>query len=167
MGLKEHLRKTLVQTRQFTLELLSTFQKPEEWVFQVHPHANHAMWFIGHVSTSDNFFIRMLDATQVRDKPEFTDKFGTGSEPAGDVAAYPPADEVLAYMAERRAKLLELLDRMSEDDLRTKTPPGTPPFLQDFAAVFNMAAWHESMHAGQLTVARRALGHPQVMGGPS
>jgi len=34
--------------------------------------------------------------------------------------------------------------------------------LADYAAVFEMAIWHEGLHSGQLSSVRRALGHGPV-----
>ena len=62
-------------------------------------------------------------------------------------------------MRERRVVLLSVLDGMSDDDLARKTPDGAPEFLPDVASVFELAVWHEGQHSGQLSVARRALGH--------
>ena len=38
--------------------------------------------------------------------------------------------------------------------------------LPDFAAVFETAIWHEGLHCGQITVARRALGFPPLVDAP-
>jgi hypothetical protein len=62
-------------------------------------------------------------------------------------------------MRERRAALLDLLRAQSDDDLSRPTQPGSPAFLPDVASVFELAAWHEGLHAGQMSVARRVLGH--------
>jgi hypothetical protein len=62
-------------------------------------------------------------------------------------------------MRERRAALLCVLDELDESAFSQAMPKGTPDFLSDVASVFEMAIWHEGMHSGQLTVARRALGH--------
>ena len=69
-------------------------------------------------------------------------------------------EEVLAYMRERRAVLLELLADLSDEDLAKPTPEGAPEFLPDIGSVFETAVWHEGLHSGQLSVARRALGFP-------
>jgi uncharacterized damage-inducible protein DinB len=60
---------------------------------------------------------------------------------------------------------LESLDKMSEEDLSKQIPPGGPPFLTDNASMFELLVWHEGLHAGQLSIARRALGHAPLMGG--
>ena len=87
-----------------------------------------------------------------------------GSQPTNNPADYPPVEEVIAFMRERRQTLLEVLDAASEDDLAKPAPEGAPDFLPDVASVFEMAAWHEGLHSGQLSVARRGLGNAPLFG---
>lgn len=159
---KERLKLQLTSVRESSERLLADFKTPEEWTFQVHPACNHALWFAGHMTTIDNFFLSLISPEKARPLPDFQTKFGMGSHPSRDPAAYPPPDEVLAAMRERRQALLQTLDELSEEDLAKKTPVGAPDFLPDFASVFELAIWHEGQHSGQLTVARRALGHPPL-----
>ena len=145
--------------RQMSERLLEDFKTPEQWTFQVHPACNHALWFVGHMATSDNFFLSLVAPEKSRQLPDFQSKFGMGSQPTNDPAAYPPPESVLATMRERRQTLLEVLDGLKDEDLAKKTPDGAPDFLPDVASVFELAIWHEGQHNGQLTVARRAMGH--------
>jgi uncharacterized damage-inducible protein DinB len=159
MGLKQRLQRQLLNIRQMSERLLADFKTPQEWTYQAHPACNHALWFAGHMATSDDFFLSLVAPDQVRHLPDFQTKFGMGSQPTNDPAAYPTAESVQAVMHERRESLLAALDRMTEDDLSKKTPDGAPEFLPDVASVFELAVWHEGQHRGQLSVARRALGH--------
>jgi len=159
MQLKQRLQRNLTSMRQNSERLLADFKTPEQWTYQVHPACNHALWFAGHMATSDNFFLSMVAPEKVRPLPEFQAKFGMGSQPTSDPAAYPQPKSVLETMRERRSTLLDVLEGLSEDDLAKKTPAGSPDFLPDFGSVFELAIWHEGQHSGQLTVARRALGH--------
>src|SRR5688500_6492965 len=159
MQLKDRLQRNLANMRQNSERLLSDFKTPEQWTYQVHPACNHALWFAGHMATSDNFFLSLVAPDKVRKLPEFQAKFGMGSQPTNDPAAYPGPDAVLEIMRERRRTLLEVLNGLNEDDLGRKTPAGSPEFLPDVGSVFELAIWHEGQHSGQLTVARRALGH--------
>ncbi|HEY1064891.1 MAG TPA: DinB family protein [Pirellulales bacterium] len=162
MNVKTRLDERFRVTRAFTDKLLAAFRTPEDWVYQVQPHLNHALWVVGHLAHTDNFFLSMVAPEKAVSPPPNADKFGTGSQPTNNPADYPPAEEVLAYYRDRRAALLSALERMSEDDLQRKTPPGTPAFLPDVASAFETALWHECMHSGQLTVVRRALGLPPL-----
>lgn len=159
MDLRKHLFDDLVKTRSFTEQILTAFTKPEHWLSQVHAGANHPLWVVGHLGNSDNFFISMIAPEEVDSQPIFQERFGMGSQPTADLAAYPPIEQVLGYMRSRREKLLSLLEGISAEGLSQATPPGSPAFLATVADVFRTASWHECMHTGQLTVVRRALGY--------
>jgi uncharacterized damage-inducible protein DinB len=159
MALKDRLLRQLKNTREMSERLLADFKTPQDWTFQVHPGCNHALWFAGHMATSDNFFLSLIAPDKKKEMPEFQTKFGMGSQPTNEPTAYPEAEGVLATMRERREALLSTLEGMCDDDLAKKTPDGAPDFLPDVGSVFEVAIWHEGRHSGQLSVARRALGH--------
>jgi uncharacterized damage-inducible protein DinB len=159
MTLKERLQRQLLNTRKMSERLLEDFKTPQEWTFQVHPACNHALWFVGHMATVDNFFLSLIAPEKARAMPEFQAKFGMGSQPTNRLEEYPAPTAVLETMRERRAALLETLEGMTDEDLAKKTPAGAPDFLPDVGSVFEVAIWHEGRHSGQLSVARRALGH--------
>lgn len=164
-SLKEALERQLIDSRNFTEGLLSVFRTPDDWTHQVHPQTNHAMWFIGHISGADNYFIKLLGG-EPRAPQGYGEKFGANSKPSPNASDYPPAEEVLQYMRERRKALLALLAGKSESDLNAPAPSGVPPMVKDVAGIFQLCAWHEGLHAGQISVVRRALGHPSVLEGP-
>jgi uncharacterized damage-inducible protein DinB len=162
MSRKDGLKRALKQVRSVSDELLAAFQSPEDWTHQVYAGANHALWFAGHVGVVDDHFIAVVDPARARKIAAYETLFGRGSKPTNRPQDYPPADEVVAYMRERRKVFLELLADQTDDNLSRATPPGTAEFLPDVASVFELAAWHEGLHAGQMSVARRALGHPPL-----
>jgi len=167
MSLQERLRRQLVSTRQMSEKLLTDFKTPRDWVHQVHPGCNHALWFVGHMANTDNFLLSLVAPEKAVALEGFNSRFGMGSQPTDRPGEYPSPESVLATMRERRTKLLEVLDSLSDENLAQKTPSGAPEFLPDLAAVFELAIWHEGLHAGQLTVTRRALGHKPIVGGSS
>lgn len=164
MGQKQRYRRQLISTRQMSESLLADFKAPEDWVHQLHPDCNHALWFAGHMATVDNFFISLIEPSLARDLPELNKLFGMGSQPTSNPADYPTPDFVLSEMRERRSKLLEIVDALDEEGLSKATPPGSPDFLPDIASILETAVWHEGMHSGQLTMVRRSLGHLPIMG---
>lgn len=166
MSMIERLQHQLDSARGFTTRILSDFQNPEDWVAQVCNQSNHALWFIGHMATTDNFFISLLAPEKSAPKDNYQELFGLGSTPSPKLEDYPPIEEVRGYMDDRRQVLLEILASLSDEDLATKTPDGTPDFLADYGQVFETAIWHEGLHSGQLTMVRRSLGHQPAMNQP-
>jgi hypothetical protein len=157
--LKDSLRRALVHARHVSEDLLKAFRSPGDWTHQVCPGANHALWFAGHMGVVDNYFIAAIDPTHARNMPGYEEKFSMGTQPTARPQDYPAVDEVLAYMRERRGVLLAVLEAETDESLSRPTQPGTPRFLPDVASVFEAAVWHEGLHAGQMSVARRGLGH--------
>jgi hypothetical protein len=158
MSFKDRIRRQLVTARKTSEGFLADFRTPDQWVKQVHECANHALWFAGHMGHTDNFFISIIAPEHARTDPRFAPCFGVGSKPTNNPADYPSVEETLAYMRERRAMLLRILDGLKDEDLSRPTPDGAPEFLPDFGSVFETAIWHEGLHSGQLSVVRRALG---------
>jgi len=165
MGVKQRLQCQLMRAREYSEGLLASFKSPQEWVHQVHPNANHALWFAGHMATTDNFFLSLLAPEKSDRNQQFQTCFGVGSRPTANPADYPSPEEVLAYMRDRREKLMQVLDGLGEEELSTPLSHGAPNFLSDFASVFELAVWHEGLHSGQVSVARRSLGNPPLQGG--
>ncbi len=163
MSLKDRLKSRLEKSRAFLEKVLADFKTPQDWTHQVHPRANHALWVAGHLTTVDNFLLSVVAPERMKDLPGYQEKFGMGSQPSSNAADYPAPEEVLEHLRERRATLLAVLDTMDDEKLAEKNPPGTPEMIADKASVFELAAWHEGMHAGQATIARRSLGHDNLM----
>jgi uncharacterized damage-inducible protein DinB len=168
MEMRDHARHALKFARRMSEGLLASFKTPEDWVFQIHPKANHALWITAHVGLADNAFVGKFRPELAR-KPEGWDQlFWFGSQPKPTAEIYPVAAEVLAYFRERREALLELLDALSDEELYAPAPPagarspiaGAP----NMGHAFIFQAQHEMMHAGQLTVAHRALGNAPLLG---
>lgn len=158
MSFKERLRPQLISARETSERYLADFKTPEAWTAKVHASANHALWFAGHMANTDNFFISIVAPDRAVNREGFAKQFGVGSQPTDDVNDYPPVEDVLAFMRDRRTVLLEIFENLSEDDFSKPTPEGTPNFLADVGSVFEMAVWHEGLHSGQLSVTRRSLG---------
>ena len=158
----EEIAARLRQGRGFSEKLLADFQTPEQWTHQVFSNANHALWFAGHMGVSDNFFVSLIAPDRGAPQAAYREAFGPGSTPTSDPADYPPVPDVLAYMRERRSVLEELLEGMTDEDLERATPDGTPDMWPNYRSVLEMAIWHEALHAGQVSVARRSLGSPPV-----
>jgi len=168
MEVRDHARHALSLSRRLLEGLLAGFKTPEQWVFQVHPKANHALWITGHLALVDNSFVTKFRPALAA-KPEGWDAlFSFGSQPKPEPGIYPTPEELLGYFRERREALLRVLEELSEEELRAPAPAagersplaGAP----NIGHAFLFIAYHEGMHSGQLTLAHRALGHAPIVG---
>ncbi len=164
MTRKEFIKASLDFSRGFTNQLLDKFESESDWLHQVHPEANHALWCAGHLALTEQFFVGMLAPDNATDMSAAQKLFGMGSKPVNDAATYPKPAEVRKNLNEARANLLALLDSLSEEDLDKPTPEGAPEFLPTVESVFRLAVFHEGIHTGQATIANRSLGHSSVIG---
>ena len=163
MEFKTQARYALETSRWFTERILENFTEDDHWFYQVHPRANHALWIVAHLGLADNMFASRFREDQAS-KPEGWDElFWFGSELKDDRSAYPSADDVLAYFRERREVLLDVLDNVTYEELSAEGPPKDAPSpiagAPSIGHLFLFCARHESIHAGQLTVAHRGLGN--------
>ena len=161
MDLKVRLERALRHTRGFTDKVLSEIALAEDWVRRPVAGANHAMWIAGHLTYATNVFIGFVDPDNKDSPQDLAPLFGKGTQPLDDLSAYPAPAEISRYLTERGETFIGLLDDCSDDDLAREVPQG-PAFMYDVGAVFQMAAWHEALHAGQLTVIHRMIGQTPI-----
>src|ERR1700737_199793 len=106
MEYKQRLKAQLELIRQTSEAILAAFKTPQEWTFQVHPQANHALWFAGHEAVADNMMVSKLAPEKgLTFPPGYKEMFFPGSKPSASPNDYPPPEEVLARMRGRRARL--------------------------------------------------------------
>lgn len=161
MELKERLKRALQHSRRFTDKVLGEITRAEDWVRRPNASTNHAMWIAGHLGLATNSFIGFVDATKKDCREDLAPLFGKGSRPLDDLRAYPTPADVTSFLTERGRVFMGLLDRCADDDFTRQVTQG-PSFMYDVGAVFQMAAWHETLHAGQLTVIHRMIGKTPI-----
>ncbi len=163
MDQKTHMKYLLGRARWLTEQTAEAFKTEDDWFYQPFDKANYPIWVIGHLGLADNAFIGMF-RDELTTKPDGWDElFWFGSELKEDRSVYPSAEEALAYFRERRETLLTAIDSLTDEDLAKEAPPadamspiaGAP----NLAHIFFFASFHEGVHCGQLTIARRGLGN--------
>lgn len=161
MDLKERLLRGLTHTRWFTDKLLSEIRDDEDWIRRPVANANHALWITGHLALANNAFIGFVDPARKDPRDDLGPLFGKGTESLDDLGAYPAPSELSEYLTNRGDEFIAVLSDCSEDDLAREVSEG-PAFMYDVGAVFQMGAWHEALHGGQLTVIHRLIGQTPI-----
>ena len=114
MSQADRLLGQLGMIRDMSEKILAAFEAPDDWCRQVVPGTNHALWFAGHMATTDNYFISRVAPGREKQLEGWDKLFGMGSKPTNDPDDYPPVAEVLDAMRERRGVLVELLRGRSD-----------------------------------------------------
>ena len=131
---------------------------------QLHGVKNHAAWQVGHLAFVRAGMAQVLGAEPVLG-PEWQGKFGRGTEPVDDPAAYPSKEQLLAAYARAHRASVEAIRRADDATLDGPTPlPGLAKrFPTKRLLIIGMFGSHEGLHLGQLSVWRRLVGLPRVL----
>lgn len=149
-------------SRGVLLKLIEGFPA-DKLTYQPVDGANPVLWQMGHLAYADDGFAHGLGGL-ARVTPEAWDTiFGMGSTPAGDLSAYPDPAAVRAALDTTRANLRAWFQGMDAETLAKPLPERLAVFGPSHGALMSTLAAHESMHAGQITVVRRALGLPPAL----
>lgn len=151
--------------RSYTLNLLDAFPA-DDWFRMPDGGVTHVGWQVGHLTTSQYFLClqrtrgpRPEDANFL--PPEYVKLFGRQTVADSDPAKYPSPAEIRAtldaVLAQVRAELPSI------DDASLDQPLTVPHRICKTKA--DCLVWcgrHELIHAGQIGLLRRLLGHAPV-----
>ena len=126
-----------------------------------HPEGggNPILWIAGHVVECRAAVVRTLGGEA---QTGWNGLFGRGAK-VGDAAAYPSGAEMREAAARVAPKLQKVLAEASDAVLESAAQmriPGQATVADEVAFL----AWHDSYHLGQMSYARKALGHSSLMG---
>ena len=127
-------------------------------VFPTPTGGGHTLWVLGHLAYIEALVTRTFMLGEANPLADWEEPFDGGAAEA-DPERYPPFDEVLSTCREMRARTLELLDSLSEEDLdreSAKAPSGFEDTFGTYRLCLQFVSDHWYMHRGQLADARRA-----------
>jgi hypothetical protein len=155
----------IVFARNYTLGLLG--QTPEaEWFRQPPAGVSHIGWQVGHIAFAEyRMALLRIRGEQPQDdrlmSPEFRRLFGANSVPDSDPTKYPAPAEVRAVLDRIHEQALRELSGL--DDAELDKPVLLPhPLASTKLLALLWCAQHEMVHAGQIGLLRRQLGHPPM-----
>jgi uncharacterized damage-inducible protein DinB len=120
---------------------------------------NHALWIMGHLASSDDYFLKEFGGgAKLALSESWHTLFGMGAKPVADPSKYPSVAEVRKAFDERHAAWVKWVESLTAAQLRQATPEGWRAYAPTLGDLPLFAAWHEGYHAGQLAPIRRGLG---------
>jgi hypothetical protein len=139
---------------------------PDDWFRRPAEGVTHIAWQVGHLAMAE--YRMALERVRGR-RPDdealiseaFLLRFGRDSTPDPDPARYPPMGEIRAVFDRVHEQTLRELPGVDESTLGL--PPLKPHVIADtrLRAIL-WCAQHELVHAGQIALLRRLLGHPPL-----
>jgi hypothetical protein len=124
---------------------------------------NHATFLLGHLIWAEDSALGLLGQKPVLGA-EWKDSFSMGKTPGSDPSRYPSKETLVKTLEEVHNRLVaaylaatpEVLDQPSPERLRAR-------FATIGTAILGLMTSHRSLHVGQLSAWRRAMGFPGVL----
>ncbi|QEL13894.1 DinB family protein [Limnoglobus roseus] len=151
--------------RRYTVGLIDTIPV-DQWFVMPQPGTTHVAWQVGHLAMAQ-YRVCIERWRGIRPEDErlisthFLNLFLRDSDPNADAATYPPA-----------AEIREVFDRVSDftmatvaayDEAEFDLPMHAPhKYCKTRGECLFWASAHEMLHAGQIGLLRRLLGHKPV-----
>jgi DinB superfamily len=151
--------------RTYTIDLLDEIPT-EEWFRMPSGDVSHIGWQVGHLACAE-YRLALWRLRSVRPEDalfipaQFQQLFGAGSVPDPDAARYPSQKDIRATLDRVHEQVLRELSALNEDELDHPVPHPSPYAKTKLAALL-WCSHHEMLHAGQIGLLRRQLGHPPL-----
>lgn len=129
-----------------------------QWCKQPIEGGNHTAWVVGHLASTDDYFLTTLSGRPSNLPEAWKTMFGAGSKPVADLSAYPAVAELKSKLSGCREDLIAWLKSLDDKKLLSPLPQDLQMFAPTHAGLSFSLAWHEGLHSGQLTMVRRSLG---------
>lgn len=135
-------------------------------MFQLAPSRSHILWNVGHLAYAFDRVVVPAIGLESQLDDSYVEKFGIGSQPVADVAAYPVLEELTEKIANIVGAVVARLGSMSDGDLDTALSDSSPvkDLFPTLGALLGAAVFHADYHTGQIALLRRAQGLPSGLG---
>ena len=160
MSRLDHIRDRLQFARRYTLDLLAA--TPEADWFRMPDGITHVAYQVGHIAHAEyRLCLLRVRGEQPGDDvvipPNFVELFGR-LYPSPDPANYPPLADIRAALDRVHERVLAELPTFTRFDL-DEPVPSTHRLCKTRGEFLEWCPMHEMVHAGQIGLLRRLLGH--------
>lgn len=135
--------------------------KPTEFAHQPIAGANSVAWMLGHLALTDRRIAGLLGADLPPLPAGFEERFKTTKQAAGTQTGLGDPADLLEVFDQSRRLLVAAVEKADAAALNKPLPTTNPLFSTAGEAAAFMAV-HHGLHAGQVTMIRRALGYPPL-----
>jgi uncharacterized damage-inducible protein DinB len=111
--------------------------------WQPGPGRANVGWQLMHIAATDDRHLNVRMKPGEPANPDYVKRYAGGSTPDQNL---PSLGDILKYLDERRAAMLEHLKSLSDSDLPNKPNDKAPWVYNEW---FQVLAWHEAHHHGQ------------------
>jgi hypothetical protein len=151
------------RSRKYTMRLLDN-TNPDEWFEQPTEGVTHIAWQAGHLAMAEyRLCLERLRGHRPDDEEIVPTDFGAcfrrETVPAADPDLYPTPARILVVLERVHQQTLHELKELSEKDLDEPPLPPVHPLFDTKLGALLWCAQHEMVHAGQIGLLRRLLGH--------
>lgn len=151
--------------RAYTAPLLADI-KFEDWFHQPAPGVGHLVWQVGHLAVAQfHMALICVRGEQPQDAElvpaSFRSLFGRGTNAVADSGRYPKPHELRAVLDHVHEHVSVELAELPVAELDQPPTKPHPAFRTKFEALV-FCGEHEMVHAGQIGLLRRLLGHPPI-----
>jgi hypothetical protein len=152
--------QSIGSARLFTTALIDSFPV-EHYCWQSFAGQNHLLWIVGHLARIDDLLLNAVTQPRESRLGSLEQLFEPGSQPQPE-SEYPKFEIVREHFDSLRTEMMAWFRNLSDIELTQSLPEyvqhiGSSPI----DAIFGLA-WHEGLHAGQITTLRRALQEPPL-----
>lgn len=120
---------------------------------------NHPAWTLSHLNAYAGVLLSLLDDPSVRTADAEMERFGYGTTPVADLAAYATKHELLDRLRDRNARLAAVVAEKHLDYFPRPSPEKFRPYSPTIAHIaITLLVVHPPHHLGQLRQWRRAAG---------
>ena len=122
------------------------------------------VWFLGHVATTENYFLTLYGGHESALSEEHLKRFGRGSDGEADFSDASKA-EIVELLATLDARVRETIKGLTPEDLsRTPASAVSHPLFKSLGSALALVVSHTAYHAGQIANLRRAMGKDPLFG---
>ncbi len=162
MDTKDVIRRSFGRSQMVTTTLLGDLsdadimQRPVE-------NANHIAWQLAHLIGALHYFGETLKPGSMPALPEgLAQQYSKETAGSDDPAAFLSKDQYTGLLDQQREAMLQVVDELDESAFLADSPDELKSFAPQIIDLIGLAAEHEMMHSGQISMLRRKLGKPVV-----